>query len=417
METETEVIEEFDDFFEMNKDRPKIACYGGAGSGKSHSVAQRVCSLACSQPNLDILVVRNRLKSIKRTTWLLVLSILETWKVPHEVNISDMVITIGKTRLFFVGMDDREKIKSFNASLIWVEEASEISLEDMLILKFRLRKGGEHPPIPHQLFLTFNPVKMYHWTVKDVVQNQGEWAVMHSTYKNNPFLSQAYIKELIGTRTQNKSYYKIYALGEPATLKGVIYENWVVMGPSQAPIRIRDSIERPDSMGLDFGKTNPMALVANWATEGEDYGKQLLYRTGMTNRSLIEWMENEKIPKEPELFCDPSEPDRIQELHDAGWNAKPADSRSVRAGIDYCQGRKFFIFEGSTDMIKEIEGYCWKEDKDGKSLEEPLKFNDHLMDAMRYARWSPRSRAGQKSNVDLVAEMEGVLYPQKLDQW
>jgi phage terminase large subunit len=32
-----------------------------------------------------------------------------------------------------------------------------------------------------------------------------------------------------------------------------------------------------------------------------------------------------------------------------------------------------------------MKSYKWKEDKNGLILDEPVKFKDHLMDAMRYA--------------------------------
>jgi phage terminase large subunit len=39
-------------------------------------------------------------------------------------------------------------------------------------------------------------------------------------------------------------------------------------------------------------------------------------------------------------------------------------------------------------VIKEIRSYKWKVDKNGKSLEEPVKFLDDAMDALRYAVWN-----------------------------
>ncbi len=39
-------------------------------------------------------------------------------------------------------------------------------------------------------------------------------------------------------------------------------------------------------------------------------------------------------------------------------------------------------------MIQELRGYKWREDKNGNKLDEPVKFRDHLMDAMRYALYT-----------------------------
>ncbi len=57
----------------------------------------------------------------------------------------------------------------------------------------------------------------------------------------------------------------------------------------------------------------------------------------------------------------------------------------MKFGIDKVKQYKLHILEDSINLIKEIRSYKWKEDKEGRILEEPVKFNDHAMDAMRYA--------------------------------
>jgi phage terminase large subunit len=85
-----------------------------------------------------------------------------------------------------------------------------------------------------------------------------------------------------------------------------------------------------------------------------------------------------------EIFCDNAEPKTIEELRRAGYNAKPAD-KDVREGIRKVKGQPLYITEKSVNLIKEIRSYKWKTDKDGKVLDEPIKFNDHAIDALRYA--------------------------------
>jgi phage terminase large subunit len=43
-----------------------------------------------------------------------------------------------------------------------------------------------------------------------------------------------------------------------------------------------------------------------------------------------------------------------------------------------------YITKRSINLLKEIRSYKWKTDKDGRVLDEPVKFNDHAMDAGRY---------------------------------
>jgi phage terminase large subunit len=84
------------------------------------------------------------------------------------------------------------------------------------------------------------------------------------------------------------------------------------------------------------------------------------------------------------IFCDNAEPATIQDISDAGYNAWPAD-KTVRDGINCVKKRKIFLTPESVNIIKEIKGYSFKKNKDGTVLEEPIKYNDHAMDAIRYA--------------------------------
>ncbi|GAG11087.1 unnamed protein product, partial [marine sediment metagenome] len=76
----------------------------------------------------------------------------------------------------------------------------------------------------------------------------------------------------------------------------------------------------------------------------------------------------------------------IQELYDYPFNAKPCEKGpdSVRAGIDFLKEQKIHIIDGSEWIIKEQKAYIWDEDKDGNSLNIPIKHDNHAMDAIRY---------------------------------
>lgn len=86
------------------------------------------------------------------------------------------------------------------------------------------------------------------------------------------------------------------------------------------------------------------------------------------------------------VYCDASEPDRIEELKRAGIKAVPAN-KNVTDGINFIKSRKLFIDSGSVNLLKEIKSYKFKDRGKSKSNEpeEPLKLNDHAMDAGRYA--------------------------------
>jgi len=87
------------------------------------------------------------------------------------------------------------------------------------------------------------------------------------------------------------------------------------------------------------------------------------------------------------IVVDSEEPALISELRRAGFNALPAvkGPNSVYSGILLCKRFDWNITKDSTNIITEIQSYIWKENKEGKLLDEPVKIDDHAMDAIRYA--------------------------------
>jgi phage terminase large subunit len=108
-----------------------------------------------------------------------------------------------------------------------------------------------------------------------------------------------------------------------------------------------------------------------------------LYESGLTNSELIERLKLFGIGRRT-IYADSAEPARIKEIYRAGFDIRPAN-KSVPDGIDCMKRRPMFIRKECPNTIKEIQGYVWKKDKNGNLLDEPVKFNDHAMDAARYA--------------------------------
>jgi len=301
-----------------------------------------------------------------------VLDLLNEYGLPYELNKSEMLIRYNTNEMLFKSLDDPEKIKSYEANYVWVEEATEITYEDYTQLNLRLRRKN----IAHinQMFLTFNPISQFHWLNTGLIQQQNEdIAIHHSTYKDNPFLPKEYITELEGLTDDN--FYKIYTLGEFGELKNIIYSNYSVV---DIPIEFKTVI-----YGLDFGFNNPSALIKVGITNEGYYMRELLYETHLTNPELITRLK-QLVDKRYTIYADNAEPAHIKEITQAGFHVEPAN-KSVKDGIDYLKSQKLYIDENSTNIIDEVRGYKYKETREGHVLDEPVKFRDHLVDASRYA--------------------------------
>ena len=112
--------------------------YGGAGSGKSVFIAQKLILKALTEKR-KALIMRKVGATLKDSVWQLVLDILVEWGQYGKCKINKSVFTIelpGGSILLFKGMDDSEKIKSITGITdIWVEEATEFSEEEKYQLK------------------------------------------------------------------------------------------------------------------------------------------------------------------------------------------------------------------------------------------------------------------------------------------
>lgn len=234
--------------------------YGGAGSGKSHHIAQKIIIKALKSKR-KVLVIRKTLASQKDSCWRLFIEILSSWNLLLRcvVKISDYAITLPNgSVILFKGIDDPERIKSIvGITDVWVEEATELTEEDFDQLDLRLRAK-----VPNlQIFLSFNPVSKANWVYKryfDIDALPPDTFLLKTTYKDNNFLPEEYIKALERMLETNPTYYKIYALGEFCSLDKLVYTNWKV---EEFDYTKKLGV---NLVGLDFGFTNdPTALVAS----------------------------------------------------------------------------------------------------------------------------------------------------------
>lgn len=110
-------------------------------------------------------------------------------------------------------MDDQEKIKSIaGITSVWCEEATELDEIDFNQLELRVR--GETSNYK-QFIVTFNPISETHWLKArffDVPDD--ETMTLTTTYKDNYFLDDDYVKHLTERVKANANLYKVYVLGE-----------------------------------------------------------------------------------------------------------------------------------------------------------------------------------------------------------
>lgn len=364
------------DFIESNSDARTYVFYGGAGSGKSVFVMQYLIKTALER-KVNILVLRKWREVVRE-------SVIEPFKeIAIEFGIdwenkyhkTERTVSIEKSRVVFGGLDNVEKYKGTNWNFIWIEEATDITQADFNLLNLRLGRNTENA----KFIITFNPIDINHWLIQRFILNTPEnTALNKSTYLDNyEFLSQSFIDELENLIEVDENFYRVYTLGEPGILKNIIYSNYI----------IEDFEIQPEIYAEDYGFNNPTAMLAIQMKDNELYVKEMLYQKGMTTDDLIGWKEKENIPKNKLTYGDSAEPKTMETQRRAGYNVKPSD-KNVKAGIDFLKSKRIHVHKDSYNLQQEIKSYKYKELKDGTVLDEPVKYFDHLMDAMRYGAFT-----------------------------
>jgi phage terminase large subunit len=380
--------------------------WGGTGGGKSYTMMQWFLMKLLSDEKIILLILRKIRAVCRRTVFEPFLRLCRDYRLEKvlKIHTTYMQVRYGQNLLYFEGLDDPEKIKGFEANYIWIEEATDLERDDFLQLLLRLQRTQSNPKI----FLTFNPLQ-FHWIFEEFFQKKSyNYQDIHVTFQDNPFLSNQFVEKLHSLRNIDITFWKIYTQGEWAQPQELIFQNWKVTKDSTFWYRGEKEIV----YGLDFGFVYPTALIRiEWDRRDNLFLAEEIYETKLTNSELITLMKARNIPNNIPIYADPEDPGRIQEIAEAGFNIQPAIRATPKEGIRYLQEFNLYIPSQAGNILKEIQTYSWRTDRQGNILEQPVKFNDHAMDAIRYAvyTWHPLSQKRENQN-DMPLEVYGIAF-------
>ena len=381
---------------------PELLVYGGAGAGKSYSIADKLFLQGIINPHerQKIVVVRKTLASIRKTTLDIIERRAEALHRPFYLDRSSWTAKCGNQTWVFTGMNNREdhqKIKSLtDVNFIWANELTEFREDDYRELSLRLRGARSSSRYGfRQLISDFNPIGKTSWIYERFWQKLPHAAKkLRYTVLDNPWAEPEYIARLKATAKDDKNFYRIYFLGEWGELEGVIF-CWDVK--SLPDMHFDDTF-----YGGDFGYSiDEAALVKIYRRSNEYWLEELIYETGLTNPALAARAIAVGVKRNDSSFWDSAEPKSIQELSDNGLNAYPSlkGPDSVRASIDFVKAQKVHIVDGSPNLVKEVRSWVWKKDKDGHPLPEPGPGKDHAIKAAIYGIYTNAHPEGAEPNI------------------
>lgn len=350
---------------------PIIVNEGGARSGKSYGTIQILIHLATNRPKTRISIVSHSLPHIKRGAYRDFAEIMDDWGLwdDNQFSFTEFVYTFKNgSYIELFGLEDPGKARGPGRDILFINEANLLS--KLIFDQLAMRTTG-------QIILDLNPADFDSWCY-DVADNPKNKKI-HSTYKDNlDNLSPTQVQYIEAYQDGDPYMWEVFGLGMRGKSTETIYTHWKIC--SALPMK------GEVFYGQDFGYVVPSALVRCELYEGAIYVEELIYQPKLTTNDLIGLYSQLGMSFTGEIFCDAAEPKTIEEMARARYNVKPAD-KDVWGGIQKVKGMPLYITENSVNLLKEIKNYKWKVDKDGivKPEEEPVKINDHAMDAMRYA--------------------------------
>lgn len=379
--------------------------YGGASSGKSHGVIQKVVFKACQdwKHPRKILFLRKVGATVYDSIFEDVKQCLDYFQILDKCKVNNSAYRIelpNGAQFIFKGLDNPEKIKSIKGiSDVVMEEASEFTLDDYTQLTLRLRDRKHKQK---QIYLMFNPVSKVNWVFNAFfVKRPKNTVIYQTTYKDNRFLDDVTRENIEELANRNEAYYKIYALGEFATLDKLVFPKY-----EKRLLNKEKLAHLPSYFGLDYGFINDPSAFLHVKIDDENkklYIVEEYVRKNLTNDKIAEAIQNLGYGKE-EIRADSAEKKSNQELRNRGIS-RVIDALkgpgSVMQGIQYILQYDIIVDERCVKTIEELENYTWKKDKKtNEYINEPVDSYNHCLDAVRYAIQDRIYQAKKDLDVD-----------------
>lgn len=207
----------------------------------------------------------------------------------------------------------------------------------------------------------------------------------HFTTYDNPFIPVEEIEKAKQELTEDR-FAQEY-LADFRKTQGLVYKEFdrkkhIYTG--EPNIRVKEVIA-----GIDFGFTNPCAVLTIIKDTDDNYWvDNEFYQTGRTDLQVAEYVAAQNFAR---VYPDPESPSGIEELRRKGVNIRDVikNKDSIKNGIDrvreLLKAGRLKVNAHCVNLIYEFETYTYPDKKDMRNQDEnPIKENDHALDALRY---------------------------------
>lgn len=414
------IIPSYDEVFRdiMQHRHVHYCMKGGRGSTKSSFIGGISIPLLIMQyPNVNAVCFRKVGNTVQNSiysqvTWgIYTMGLQDLFHIPKTYSNPIIYKPTGQ-RIFFMGMDDPNKVKSIKVAkgyigITWWEELDQFAGEAELrkVLQSTMR-GGEL----FWDFRTFNPpISIDNWANEYAEENsdRDDTLVVSNTYLDVPvaWLGQPFIEEAEWLKKLNPRAYEHEYLGVPTGTGGGVFPNACDLDMCQA-------VDVYDYRGNVIGKTE-MWKTFDKIYNGIDWGfamdpfrfvrmhfdpKKLdlyifkEYSTVQTRNQIvfdILYKERKLIGMDELVTADSAEMKSVADFKAYGAYIRGAvkGPDSVRYGIKWLQGLNHIYIDKRMcpKTYKEFTHYEYCQDREGNWISDYPDENNHSIDATRYA--------------------------------
>ena len=367
------------------------AVSGGTGASKTISILFWLIDYAQSVKKEIITIVAESVPHLQLGAIRDFKSIMQThnyWKQELWNESTHIYKFETGTLIEFISFDKFGKAHGPRRDVLFLNEANNIpyNIADQLITRTR-----------KVIWMDWNPSEEF-WFYTEMKPNRSDIDHITLNYLDNEALDEPSRQE-IESHKNNKQWWQVYGLGQLGEITSRIYTGWNIVDDIPKEARL-------ERYGLDFGYSNdPSCVISVFYFNGGWIFEECLYRKGMSNKDIADVFQT--LPQAL-VVADSAEPKSIDELRSYGLNVMPANKGkdSVNQGIQLIIGQPISITRKSANTLKEYRNYLWMTDKNGKMLNEPNNFQNHAMDAIRYAMSTLSRVEPPKSYFDRVWEKE-----------
>lgn len=363
---------------------------GGTSSSKTFTIIPLLIDYAIKNPNSEISVVAESIPHLKRGSVKDFLKIMKWTGNFKDENFNKSELKYKFTNdsfIEFFSADQPDRLRGARRDVLFINECNNISFDSYQQLAIRTKKF---------IYLDYNPTSEF-WVHTELINDvDSDFVIL--TYKDNEALSDSIVREIEKAKEKalNSKYWenwwKVYGLGQIGSLEGVILSDWETINT------IPDEAEYVGS-GMDFGYTNdPTTLIDVYKWNSKYIFDEAVYQTGLLNSDIARLCKSSSFKRY--IYADSAEPKSIDDIARYSIAIRGADKGrdSINFGLSLLQQNSFLVTSSSLNLIKELRGYVWDTDKTGKTLNKPIDYLNHCIDAMRY--WAIM-KLGKSRKVDV----------------